>query len=94
MTKLFAAVSSTAALDSKASCVYLSLLGVAVATMSGEASLRIAQFVLEHIYTKWLATLESVVRGRRRQVIWEASDMMWSEREESGGVESEGKPVV
>eukprot|EP00731_Ephydatia_muelleri_P018756 Em0011g796a len=60
VTKLFAAVSSTAPLDSKASCVYLSLLGVAVATMSGEASLRIAQFVLEHIYTTWLATLESV----------------------------------
>ena len=61
VTKLFAAVSSSGALNSKASCVYLSLLGVAMTTMSGDTRLCIAQFVLEHVYTTWLATLESVV---------------------------------
>ena len=61
VSKLIGAVSNTPSLEGKACCVYLSLLGVAVATMAGEVRLRIAHFVLEHVYT-WLPTLESVVR--------------------------------
>ena len=67
VSKLFTAVSSTPTLDSKACGVYLSLLGVAMATMSGEVRLRVAQFVLEHVF-KWLPTLESMVRKRREMV--------------------------